>query len=68
MTLAAEGARPSPSESFEQVEKYLDQALAGLKDLEAVVPAYSVESMRWLSTEVAEIRRRVTNVRRAVGS
>ena len=55
------------SSAMVKAQRLLDELVDALEVAKAEVPAYSVESLRFLRAEVKVIRRRVENIRKATG-
>ena len=50
-----------------EVQRLLDELVAALEVAKVEVPAYSVESLVFVRAEIKVIRRRITNIAKAIG-
>jgi hypothetical protein len=57
---------PGNNAALAEVQRLLNELVAALEVAKSAVPAYSLESIRFLRAEVKVIRRRVQNVRKAI--
>ena len=53
--------------ALSEVQRLLDELVDALEVAKAEVPAYSIESLVFVRAEIKIVRRRIENIRKAIG-